>query len=72
MRRTRRAGVSREFAWLPKRLTSGRIVWMRYYWAVYKIVGVVSPRWWDRYKNNWVENTENLSEQEFFMQKLQK
>jgi hypothetical protein len=69
----RRAGVSRKFAWWPVQMSSGSFVWLKYYWAVYKITGVVPPgRLFKNRTDRWVKNTENLTEYEYFLIKMQK
>ena len=50
------------FTWLPKRMTSGSIVWFGWYW-IEEYLASVDPR------HMWI-NTTSYTEKEYFLKKL--
>ena len=50
------------FAWIPTRVTSGKLVWFNYYWHV-KVYTNVEP------KHKWVMET-TYTQWEYFIKKL--
>jgi hypothetical protein len=62
LRMTTNMEPTKKFAWLPKKMSSGKIVWLGWYWTE-RYLTSVDPR------HNWIRVT-LFSEWEYFVKKM--
>jgi hypothetical protein len=62
MRHSEQPEANEIFAWIPKRVTSGKLVWLKHYWHV-RVYTNVEP------KHKWVMD-HYYTEWEYFLKKL--